>query len=67
MAKYYQNLENASRGDRYLSHSNRHTQVPVPLTTKVRDYVREFFVPNSKSQIESNSSLSIYFILKCEA
>ena len=25
-----------SRGDRYLSHSSRHTQVPVPLTTFIR-------------------------------
>ncbi|MBR4729266.1 MAG: hypothetical protein IK075_03290 [Prevotella sp.] len=24
-----------SRGDRYLSHSSRHTQVPVPMTTQV--------------------------------
>ena len=23
----------SSRGDRYLSHSSRHTQVPVPATT----------------------------------
>ncbi len=24
-----------SRGDRYLSHSSRHTQVPVPATTEI--------------------------------
>ena len=28
----YKRLGNYSRGDRYLSHSSRHTQVPVPLT-----------------------------------
>ena len=26
------NKIDSSRGDRYLSHSSRHTQVPVPLT-----------------------------------
>ena len=26
-------IECSSRGDRYLSHSSRHTQVPVPATT----------------------------------
>ena len=26
-------IEDGSRGDRYLSHRSRHTQVPVPATT----------------------------------
>ena len=32
----YNSRGDSSRGDRYLSHSSRHTQVPVPATTSAR-------------------------------
>jgi len=33
-------MRHPSRGDRYLSHSSRHTQVPVPATTHVDNNVK---------------------------
>ena len=30
--EYWDTIKYSSRGDRYLSHSSRHTQVPVPAT-----------------------------------
>ena len=32
---YIVSLKSSRRGDRYLSHSSRHTQVPVPATTVI--------------------------------
>ena len=46
----YENVCGRSRGDRYLSHRSRHTQVPVPATTKGLDELLRICVDDKETR-----------------
>ena len=64
-------MEKCSRGDRYLSHSSRHTQVPVPATTKLKlsasqaNYLRSLPIHSTQKEIERSSEYSIFKMHLC--
>ena len=50
-------LRHDSRGDRYLGHNSRHTQVPVPATIAVKS------VQNEKYSAKNDDFLRFYAYL----